>query len=252
MVDVPEENEVVLATVRKIIPYGVFCLLPEYNNTEAFLHVSEVASRWIKNIREFVSENDKIVVKILHVDHEKGQIDISLRRVNEEEKRNKLESIKRTARSKKLLQLALQKSKVPMKLEDLSAKLEEIYGEAYWAFEAILENDNALAQVQLPEPLKKEIVEIVCKSIRKARVSVGAEFTLKCFGSKGIEDIKQLIGAALTNEQDIIIRYLGAPRYGLECFSSNYKDANKKLEKIINKLQSSIPKDCVFEYKVEV
>ncbi|MDD5337761.1 MAG: S1 RNA-binding domain-containing protein, partial [Candidatus ainarchaeum sp.] len=166
----PEQNELVLATVRKIVPYGAFCTLPEFNNTEAFLHVSEVASRWIKNIHEFLSDNQKLVVRVLRVDREKGQLDVSLRRVSEEEKKNKLESIKRASRSDKLLTIALQKIKSPMKLPELSAKLEEVYGEPYASMEAILEGDT-LTEVQIPDELKKEIIDIVQMSIKRARVS---------------------------------------------------------------------------------
>lgn len=247
-IQVPEENELVLATVRKIMPYGAFCLLTEYGNLEAFLHVSEVASRWIKNIHEFISENDKLVVKVLRVDREKGQIDVSLRRVNEEEKRNKLESVKRAARSGKLIQLALEKSKSQLKPPEAISKLEEVYGEAYAALEAALESDDALKDVQLPEPLKKEITDIVRRSIKKARVSVSAEITMKCFGNEGIEHVKKALSIS---EPDASILYLGAPRYKLEVFAADYKEANKRLEKILEKICSSTAKDCVLEHKTE-
>ncbi len=244
----PEENEFVLATVKKIMPYGAFCVLTEYGNLEAFLHVSEVASRWIKNIHEFLSENEKLVVKILRVDREKGQIDVSLRRVSEQEKRNKLEAVKRSSRSDKLLQLALSKSKSPMKLPELTLKLEEIYGEAYAALEEALEKDDALAEVPIPDALKKKIIEIVRKSIKKAKVSVVADITLRCFGPEGIEHIKKVLAL---NEPDVAIHYLGAPRYKLEVFSTDYKDANKKAEKILGKMRLGLGKDCAFEYKME-
>lgn len=245
---VPEENELVLATIRKIMPYGAFVTLTEYNNLEAFLHVSEVASRWIKNIHEFISENQKIVVRVLRVDREKGQIDVSLRRVNEEEKKNKLESIKRAARADKLLQFALTKSKSQMKLPELRAKIEEVYGEAYSAMESILESEDKLEEVKIPEELKKEIIEIVQKSIKKARVSMSAALTLRCFDPEGIEHVKKALGAG---EEDVVFHYLGAPHYKMEVFSSDYKDARKKMEKALAAVNSRLGKDCIFEYKIE-
>lgn len=249
-IQLPEENELLLATIKKIMPYGAFCVLTEYDNLEAFLHVSEVASRWIKNIHEFISENKKVVVKVLRVDREKGQIDVSLRRVSEEEKKNKLEAVKRSARVDKLLQIALAKANSPLKLDELSIKISEVYGEPYDALEAVLEKDDALANVQISEQLKKEITDIVRKSIKKAKVSVCAELVLKCFGAEGVEHIKKALAAA--GDPDVTLLYLGAPRYKLEVFSpGDYKDANKKLEKTLEKIRAAIEKDCVLEYKIE-
>ena len=57
--ELPDHDELVIAVIKKIMPYGAFCSLPEYGNVEAFLHVSEVAPRWIKNIHEFISEGQK-------------------------------------------------------------------------------------------------------------------------------------------------------------------------------------------------
>ncbi|MFH1448366.1 MAG: S1 RNA-binding domain-containing protein, partial [Candidatus Micrarchaeota archaeon] len=59
MMETPEKDELVIATIRKIFPYGAFCSLDEYDNKEAFVHISEVASRWVKNIHEFLKENQK-------------------------------------------------------------------------------------------------------------------------------------------------------------------------------------------------
>ena len=94
IIELPEENELVVAVIKKIMPYGAFCVLPEYQDMEAFMHISEVAPRWIKNIHEFISEGQRHVAKVHHIDREKRQVDISLKRVNEEEKKVKLESMK--------------------------------------------------------------------------------------------------------------------------------------------------------------
>ena len=45
--NMPEQDELVLSTVKKIMPYGAFCTLDEYSNREAFVHISEVAPRML-------------------------------------------------------------------------------------------------------------------------------------------------------------------------------------------------------------
>lgn len=56
--ELPREGSLAIAVVKKIMPYGAFCTLTEYGDIEAFMHISEVAPRWIKNIHEFLSETD--------------------------------------------------------------------------------------------------------------------------------------------------------------------------------------------------
>ena len=75
----PEQDEFVIATVKKIFPYGAFCSLDEYGGAEAFIHVSEVAPRWIKNIHEFLKEGQRIVAKVHRFVPEKNLVEISLR-----------------------------------------------------------------------------------------------------------------------------------------------------------------------------
>lgn len=244
----PKENELVLVIIKKIMPYGAFCALTEYNNTEAFLHVSEVAPRWIKNIHEFLSGGKRAVAKVLRIDVEKKQIDLSLKRVSESERRDKLEAVKRYARLTNLLQISLAKSKTKLTVKEVLKKISEIYEEPYTILNTILEEENALEKVKLPEKIKEDIIEVVRKSIKKARVSVKKEISLQCFGSNGIEHIKKILAI---NEPETEVHYLGAPRYKIEVFSADYKSANKKMEKILARIESNLEKDCLLTRKKE-
>lgn len=55
----PSEGELIVATVYKVLGYGAFANLEEYEGKEAFIHISEVSSGWVKNIRDHVRENQK-------------------------------------------------------------------------------------------------------------------------------------------------------------------------------------------------
>ncbi|MEJ2281264.1 MAG: S1 RNA-binding domain-containing protein [Candidatus Bathyarchaeota archaeon] len=81
----PEVGDLVIATIERITDYGAYVRLDEYDK-EGLLHVSEVASRWVRNIRDYIRENQKMVLKVLRVQADKGQIDLSRRRVTKREK----------------------------------------------------------------------------------------------------------------------------------------------------------------------
>lgn len=85
----PEEGELVVATVKKVRDYGAFVRLEEYKGKEGFIHISEVSSGWVKNIRDFVKENQKIVARVVRVNPVKGQVDLSLKGIREDQKRKK-------------------------------------------------------------------------------------------------------------------------------------------------------------------
>ena len=85
----PEIGDLVIATIETVTDYGAYAKLDEYNK-RGLLHVSEISSSWIRNIRDFVREGQKMVLKVLRVDLEKGHIDLSLRRVTKREKIEKI------------------------------------------------------------------------------------------------------------------------------------------------------------------
>src|SRR3989338_2593648 len=77
----PEENSIVLCTVKKILFHSIFVELDEYEHQEGMIHISEIAPGRIRNIRDYVIEGKKLVVQVLRVDKERRQVDLSLRRV---------------------------------------------------------------------------------------------------------------------------------------------------------------------------
>jgi len=94
----PEVGDLVIATIENVTDYGAYAKLDEYTK-RGLLHVSEISSSWIRNIRDFVRENQKMVLKVLRIDAEKGHIDLSLRRVTKRERIEKTKSWKNNSLS---------------------------------------------------------------------------------------------------------------------------------------------------------
>ena len=107
-VEWPEVGDLVVATVRRIVDYGAYVYLDEYGK-EGLLHISEISSSWIRNIRNHVREGQKLVLKVLRVDPEKGHVDLSLRRVTKRERIDKIYLWKRERRAESLLKSAAEK-----------------------------------------------------------------------------------------------------------------------------------------------
>ena len=239
--NLPEQNELVTAVVKKIMPYGAFCTLPEYGDMEAFMHISEVAPRWIKNIHEFLSERQKLVVKVHRLDREKGQVDVSLKRVNEQEKKNKLESVKREKRAEKLFAVALKNSKSKKGIEEVKKEIEGAYGELYPLLEELRDKgDGAFEGLELEESFKKELAALVSKYIKKPIVKISRVMKIRCYENNGVEVVRGAL-------EGIPAQYMGSGRYGMEVVSEDYKSANKQMDKMVEEVKGRLMgKDCEF------
>ncbi|MEW5996858.1 MAG: S1 RNA-binding domain-containing protein [Candidatus Micrarchaeota archaeon] len=241
MVALPKENELVFAVVKKIMPYGAFCSLTEYGNLEGFMHVSEVAPRWIKNIREFLSENQKLVLKVHRVDREKNQVDLSLKRVSESERVGKLEAMRRETRAAKLLQVALKNAKSRKPFEKLRSEIEEKHGELFSFFESVRdEGGSAFEGLDIPDELGKEIEELVAKYVKKPVVEISRTFKITCYEPDGIEVIKKAL-------EGVPAHYLGAGRYRMKVESEDPKAADKEMDRTAARVEKALKgKDCAF------
>src|SRR5512137_493107 len=101
----PDEGELVVGTVIKVQNFGAFVTLDEYPGKEGFIHIAEIATGWVKRIRNHIKEKQKVVCRVMNVDRKKENIDLSLKRVNEHQKREKIQEWKNAQKSKKLFEM---------------------------------------------------------------------------------------------------------------------------------------------------
>jgi polyribonucleotide nucleotidyltransferase len=76
IVAIPEVGEVYEATVRSVMPYGLFCeFLP---GKDGLLHISEIAWERIENVEDAgLKEGDKVSVKLVDIDPRSGKFKLS-------------------------------------------------------------------------------------------------------------------------------------------------------------------------------
>lgn len=87
-----EVGSIVEGKVTGITKYGAFVALPEGKN--GMIHISEISSEFVREIRDFLTENQLVRVKIINID-ESGKIALSLKRALADEP--KKEAIKEFA-----------------------------------------------------------------------------------------------------------------------------------------------------------
>jgi len=93
IVAVPEVGEVYEATVRSVMPYGLFCeFLP---GKDGLLHISEIEWKRLEQIEDAgIEEGDKIEVKLIDIDPRSGKFKLSRKVLLPKPERPKEESSK--------------------------------------------------------------------------------------------------------------------------------------------------------------
>lgn len=240
----PESEELVLCTVTGINPHSVFCTLDEYGGRTGMIHISEVAPGRIRNIREYVQESKKIVCKVLQINKERGHIDLSLRRVNELQKRNKLNQIKQEQLAEKIIEyVAKQQGESALALHNkISDKLLPTHGTIFAAFEQAAQDKLDLETV-LDKKIAKTLTEAIKARIKPPEVKIGGDLKLTSYAPNGVQQVKDTLEIAV--KAGVEVRYLGAGTYHIEVIAEDYKDAEKRLKGAINPLMEYAEKEDI-------
>ena len=242
----PQEGEIVLCQVTKIYPNSVFVQLLEYNDS-GMVHISEVSPGRIRNLRDYVSVGRQIVCKVLRLDKQRGHIDLSLRRVNSTERREKLDEIKQELKSEQLVKnLAKKLGKKPDVLyKEITSKLFKEYSHLHLCFWEVVDGTADLVKLGLPKKLADELKAAILDKFKPNKVTLKGEVTLTTYASDGVEKIKKTLLAIEKVSDTITLFYLGAGRYRILVEDFDYKPAEKNLKKVQDLLSK-------FEDKVSV
>ena len=243
----PEIGDLVIATIETVTDYGAYAKLDEYDK-RGLLHVSEISSSWIRNIRDFVREGQKMVLKVLRVDVEKGHIDLSLRRVTKRERIEKIKFWKKDRKAEALLKSVAEKVGVPVQevYEKAGTLIEEKYS-LYDGFEkASIEGFEALTKIGVPENLAKAFAEVAKERIHVKLVKVKGVLEIRCLKPNGVKLIKDAFLNAQNVEKaegtDVQFAVIAAPRYSVEVSAANWKRAEEVLQQVGETVVSNITK----------
>ncbi len=72
-------GSIIEGIVTGITNFGAFIELPD--KVTGLVHISEVADAYVKDVRDYLKEQDNVKVKVIHVD-EKGKIGLSIKQAN--------------------------------------------------------------------------------------------------------------------------------------------------------------------------
>jgi translation initiation factor 2 subunit 1 len=220
--------------------------LDEYKNKEGLIHISEISSTWVRNIRNHVREGQKLVLKVLRINAEKGQVDLSLRRVTGREKAETLLEWKKHKKAEAILNSAIEKLALdPASVENLYKVISEKYGSHYDALqEAVEEGEETFTKLGIDSNWAKVLTDVARTKIKTERASLKAVVELTCSKPDGIELIKKSLQNAKKAKKPrgtmVRVYAVGSPKYRVEVTAKDYAEAENVLKQVVDEALATI------------
>lgn len=243
--DYPEVGDLVVCSVANVKNFGAFVTLDEYEGKEGFIHVRDVATGWVKYIRDHVREGQKAVCKVLNVDSDRGHIDLSLKQVNEHQKREKIQEWKNEKKAEKLLEIVAAKMNktADQAYAEIGEKLTSEFGTLYNAFEQATLDNDALKEAGLDKKWASAIAEVAKENIQTPSVTIDGQLEVTNPKPDGVDHIKKALATGLDSEDaEVSIHYIGAPRYKVTVTAQDYKLAEQELKSAVAKVKAAVEK----------
>ena len=245
MTEWPEVGEIVVIRVTKVLNYGAFADLLEYEGLQGFIHISQVASRWVKNIRNYVRPNQIRAAQVIHVEPAKHQVDLSLTKLSKEQERLKIEEWEQSKRARKLLEVFAKQQKIPFNKawKEIAEPLLENYETLMDAFQdAVFEGSKVLKPV--PEKYAKPLLKMLEKSIEIPKKRVRGVIKIKSYQPDALISIKKALLAGLKEAKDaeVDIIYAGSGKYLVTSVAYDYKTAERTLQAVSKKVIEEMQK----------
>ncbi|VAI06635.1 unnamed protein product [Triticum turgidum subsp. durum] len=211
----PEVDAAVMIQVKHIADMGAYVSLLEYNNVEGMILFSELSRRRIRSISSLIKVGRQEPAIVLRVDRDKGYIDLSKRRVSEEEARSCEDRYNKSKLVHSIMRHVAETLEIDLEpiYQRIGWPLYRKYGHAFEAFKLIVADPDAILDVLTYEEketgpdcqevtkvvpaVTPEIKETLVQNIRRRMtpqpLKIRADVEMKCFQFDGVLHIKVLV-----------------------------------------------------------
>ena len=231
----PENGDLVVCTVKNVKNFGAFVTLDEYDDKEGFVHVRDIASGWVKYIRDFVREGQKIVCKVLGVDSTKGHIDLSLKSVNEHQKREKIQQWKNEKKAEKLVEIFAERMSISVddSYDMFGNRLLEEYETLYGAFESVVTYPEEFLEEYSGE-WTETFMEVAKENVAPPTVQIDGILEMTSSAPDGMERVKNALlkGLEAADGDAVEITCVGCPKYRVVVTAGEYKEAEETMRRV--------------------
>ncbi len=237
----PSSGEIVICKVEKINPNSAYLTLEEYG-VQGMVHISEVSSGWIKDIRNHLKVGQTVIAKVTRI--EDRNISLSIKRVDEKQKKDRIREYNFDGKAEKMLELAAKKlgKTLDEAYSEAGYLLEEKFGSMYEGFKKTLTSD--ISERGVPKEWAAVIKEIAEKNIEQKEFEFRAKLFIRTSKPNGISIVKNIL--LDVEKKGFDVRYIAAPEYLVKYRTKNAKQGRKQFTSMLEKLSG----DAEIKYEI--
>ncbi len=239
----PQKGELVLGTISRVNPYSVQVSLDEYSGKEGSVQIGEVARKWIRDIRDFAKEGQKVVCLVLDVDLQKGSVFLSMKRIDKRQEKTKIKEVKQEQRAEKMLETAAKSLglNLDMAYREVGFKFQTEFGELFKAFELSLKQEGRelLLKKGFPQKWVDAVASVAEKEISPKEIEIKFSIEIQTPAPNGVELIKKTL-LEVQKKFGISIKYLSAPKYSMSLKTKDAKAGEHTLSNAAEEIIKNI------------
>jgi len=227
----PSEGELLVCTVKSVRENGAYLNLDGYGEREGFVFIGEVAAGWVRSIRNHLRVGQRVVAKVIGVRRDRRRVDLSIKSVSAERRKDTLQSWKNEMRATQIMKVAAERvGWDEAKTADISDEMMEIFGGLYGALEECAISETALSDNGFSGDWMAVVTELAIENIVPPFVEIRGQFDIEVWGPSGVNAIRDALLAAEAcaegiEEATLTCYYDGAPHYRVDIKAPDYEVA---------------------------
>lgn len=236
--DRPEEGDLVVVTITDVDKNSAYAELDEYEDVKGLIHISEVSRSWVQDVSKEIDEGEKTVAQVVEADDD--PVDLSLKRVNEKQKKDAMGRWNREKKVDKFVEALA--DKIDEEVEDLYEKvvfpLQREFGSSFKGFEIAVGEEEKLKEM-FDDEVVDAIQEVSRENIDLRQEKLEGELEIEFHQGDGVERIKEVLGSL---GDGVEVKYVSAPNYSITAWGRNSRLAKKRMDEAVETIEERVSK----------
>lgn len=238
----PEENDIVITRVSEITDTCIYVDLLEYDK-RGLIILSELSRKKFKTLNKVVKMGKIEIAKVLRVDKIYGYIDLSKKKVLEEEKSFMEDKWNKSKTVQSIIRYISEKTEND-DLHDLCSRISwplyKDFDHAHDAFVTISKNSLFDLDLNISENEKYFLLEGIRHYMAPSMITLLSHIEITCFVMNGVDYIKQALKKGEELYENVSIRLETPPIFTILLKTQDVEKGKQMINDIIHSIQQSI------------